>query len=189
MPVIGPLALENLRRNWPLLGALCVLVAFTACHVLIFHPLSQRYDAAIKSSADLGLAMDPDQMPESMPPRLFALIADNSLPPATALDRAASGALTAGLVEDLNRMAGRHGMALVQTEPGPVTQQQGLVQVRAHLKIRCRYDQFVALLDEIARSGTLIAVDRFSLMPIEPGTQMLEVWVSRCVLKQGGSAR
>ena len=128
-------------------------------------------------------------MPEAMPPRLFALIADNSLPPATALERTASGALTAALVEDLNRMAGRHGMALVQTEPGPVTQQQGVVQVRAHLRIRCRYSEFVALLDEIARSGTLIAVDRFTLAPLESGSQMLEVWVSRCILKQGGSAR
>jgi len=189
MPVIGPLAMENLRRNWPVLGAVIVLVAFTAVHMLIFRPLARRYDAAIKSSADIGLAMDPEQLPESMPPRLFALITDNSLPPAVALERAGSGALTAGLVEDLNRMASQHGMVLVQTEPGMVSQQQNSVQVRAHLKIRCHFADFVALLGDIARSGALIAVDRFTLTPLESGNMMLEVWVSRCVLKQGEGAR
>jgi hypothetical protein len=186
MPVIGPLAFERLRRNWPVMGAVIVLVVFSAAHALVFRPLDRRYEAAIRSSADLGLAMDPDQMPESMPPRLFALISDNSLPPAVAQERAGSGALTAALVEDLNRMAGQHGMTLVQTEPGMVTQQQNSVQVRAHLRIRCHFGDFVALLDDIARSGSLVAVDRFTLQPLESGNQMLEIWVSRCVLKQGG---
>ena len=188
MSVINPFVLEAVRRQWPVLGALVVLVGITVSQALVFSPMARRYDAAIKSAGALGLAPDPDQMPETIPPRLFALIADNALPPATAQERASSGALTASLIEDVNRLATRRGMDLVLTEPGTVTQQLTSVQAHAHLRIRCRFRDFTGLLDDIARSGTLMAVDRFTLEPIDGGRITLELWVSRCVLKQTGVA-
>jgi len=59
--------------------------------------------------------------------------------------------------------------------------------VRAHLKIRCHYLQFTALLDDLGRSGSLISLDRFTLLPNQSGSEILEVWVSRSILKQEGT--
>jgi hypothetical protein len=132
----------------------------------------------------MGLALDPSQAPQSLPPRVFALLADNAMPAAEASEHAASGALTASLLDDLNKRVSAHGMEVLVTEPGTVAQMPHSVLVRAHLKIRCRYAQFTSLLDDLSRSGSLISLDRFTLLPNESGTEFLEVWVSRSVLKQ-----
>lgn len=181
---MNPIVREALRRQWPLFGALGLFLVFALAHTLTFLPTATRYESTLKRAGEMGLAFDPDQMPQTLPPRVFALLADNAIPAAVATERAASGALTANLLDDLNKRVAANGMEVLVTEPGPVTQMPHSVQVRAHLKIRCRYPQFTALLGDLGRSGSLIAFDRFTLLPNESGTEILEVWVSRIILKQ-----
>ena len=120
-----------------------------------------------------------------LPPRVFALLTDHALPSADATERAASGALTAGLLEDLNQIAGQRGLAVLATEPGPISQDPQSVRVRAHLKMRGSYPAFVAWLSDIAKGRSLTSLDRFALQPGESGTMQIDLWVSRYVLKQG----
>jgi hypothetical protein len=184
---MNPILREALRRQWPLFGALGLFLIFALVHALVFQPTAARYESALKHAGEMGLAFDPDQMPQTLPPRVFALLADNAIPATVASERAASGTLTANLLDDLNKRIAAHGMEVLVTEPGPVTQMPHSVQVRAHLKIRCRYLQFTALLDDLGRSGSLVALDRFTLLPNESGAEILEVWVSRSILKQDGT--
>jgi hypothetical protein len=63
------------------------------------------------------------------------------------------------------------------------------VQARAHIRAGCGYGDFIAFLDELAHSGRLISVDRFTLTEIAPGRRMLDMWTSRYVLKQSGERK
>ena len=115
---------------------------------------------------------------------MFALVADNALSAAEAQELGNSGVLTARLLEDLTRLIGEHGMEVIMTEPGAVTQQSRAVQVRAYLKARGRYGEFASLLDALASGRQLIAVDRFTLTAQPSGQETLDLWVSRLILKQ-----
>jgi hypothetical protein len=185
MSLMNPLLTATFRRRWPVLGALLILFGLSVIDQVGFRPAAERYRKALKHASELGMALEPEAAPAFLPPRLFALFTDNALPAAEAQEQGNSGSLTAQLLEDLTNLMAARGIQVVVTEPGPVSQRVQSVQVRAHLKLRCRYEQFVALLQDMARSRKLLAVDRFTLAPDASGGQVLELWVSRCVLKQG----
>lgn len=180
---MNPILAATLRRHWPLVGAAIVFLGFTAVDQIWFRPEARRFQVAVRDAAEVGMAIDPEKSPPILPPRLFALLADNAMPAAEAQEQGNSGALTAQLMGDLTSLMGRHGIEVIVTEPGPVTQQPQSVEVRAHLKLRCRYPDFVAMLDEIARGDHLIAMERFSLAPLGGGMMSAEVWMTRYVLK------
>jgi hypothetical protein len=184
MPLASPFLVAALRRHWPVLGALSVLLVLTVVHQLWFQPAAARYQRTLKQANELGMALDPGVMPSILPPRLFALVMDNSVTADEAVSMGNSGTLTAQVLEEVTRMAGVRGMQVVVTEPGPVSQADRSVQVRAHVKVRGRYEQFVGLLEDMARGGKLLAVDRFSLGPDGQGGELLDLWVSRLVLKR-----
>ena len=186
---MSPSLVALLRRQWPVVGALVLFLAFMITQALIFNPVARRYDAVLKRGAELGIGLDPANTPAMLPPRVFALLADHALPAADAQERAGSGALTAGLLEDLNQLAGQHSLVVLATEPGPVSQDDGSVRARAHLKMRGTYAGFVTWLGEIARARSLTAIDRFSLQPAEGSAMQIDLWVSRYVLKQTGSSK
>ena len=182
--MMNPVWAASLRRHWTTVGALGLFLAFNLTHLLGFRPSAQRYEAALKKAGDMGLALRPEAAPAVLPPRVFALLTDNALPAGAALNQGNSGALTAELLGDLTRLTSKHGIDALLTEPGPVTQQPQSVQVRAHLKLRCKYPEFVAFLDDLSRGRTLLAVDRFTVTALPSGGEMIEVWVSRYILKQ-----
>ena len=93
------------------------------------------------------------------------------------------------MLEGLTGLTSRLRIAVIVTEPGPVTQQNESVVVRAHLRLRCRYDQFVELLDAITRGPKLYSVDRFTISSEASGAQILELWISRLILKQTRAGR
>ena len=183
MPLISPVVLAQLRRHWQLVGAVVVFVCFGLIHLLVFQPAAQRYHKALKRAGDLGLTLDFDSPPTAMPPRVLALLADNALPASAAGMERESGALTAALLEDLTQLTTKHGMQVLATEPGATAQETRAVQVRAHLKSRCSYAEFVAFLDDLGRANRLIAVDRFDLVG-GSGEPELDLWVTRYILKQ-----
>jgi hypothetical protein len=187
MPMIDPVWSALMRRQWPLVAAGIVFLLFVLCELLWFRPVVRRFDAVLKQGKEMGMALDPTQAPAVLPPRVFALLVDNTLPAAVAQQQGASGALTAKLLEDLTALSSKHGIQVLATEPGSVTQQPHSVQVRAHLNLRCRYNQFVTLLDDLASGAQLYSIDRFSLRDEPSGGEALEIWVSRYVLKQGSA--
>jgi hypothetical protein len=186
MSVMNPIWAAALRRQWAALLALLVLVVFLVVHQLWFRPTATRYARSLKEAADLGMALDPDQMPKLIPPRLFALVSQNSLPLRVAQDEAASGNLTAEFVGELSQIMERRGVHVLSTEPAPMTQDDNSVQVRGHVRASCRYPELVGLFDELATSQRLISVDRLNAVPEDNGTISLEVWASRFILKAGG---
>jgi hypothetical protein len=186
MPLISPMLSVQIRRQWQLVAAVLVMLAFVAVHVLIFQPNQRRLEAALTRAADLGLALDPDRPAPVMPPRVLALVTDNALPAAAATE---SGALTATLLEDLTQLTTSHGMVVQATEPGVIVQESKATQVRAHLRIQCSFTQFVAFLDDLARSNRLIAVDRFALATTNTGRNEMDLWVTQYILKQTGGKR
>jgi hypothetical protein len=79
------------------------------------------------------------------------------------------------------------GLQVLSAEQGLVTQLPGAVLVRARFHMSGSYARFTALLDEFARAGTFITLERFALTGAAPPGGNVEIWVSRLVLKRTGS--
>jgi hypothetical protein len=183
MSLIDPLHAAWLRRNWPFAGASAVFILFMVGHLVVFNPVAGRYRAAVKQASDLGISLERGDFEPLMPPRVLALISENSLSSDEATAQGGSGTLTSALLEDLTRLIAKHGMVVTATEPDAVVQLTNAVQVRAHLRVSCTYAQFVAFLDELSRSGKLIAIDRFTLAMGERRRNTLDLWVTQHVIK------
>ena len=176
--------LATLRRNWRLVGAILAFVTFTLIHFAFFRPAAARYRAALAQAGGLEAVLDPNGGHPPLPPRLFSLIADNSLAPADAQERGGSGALGVILLENLGRIANRAGLQVISTEPGVVTQEPLSTQIRAKLRLRGQYREIVAFFDELSRSPALLVVEQFRVAPGDGDQDVLEVSVSRLYLKK-----
>lgn len=182
---MSPFLVATIRRHWPVLGALGLLLVVTAVNQFWYGPAAVRYHRTLKQANELGMALDPEVTPAFMPPRLFALLTDNSLSVEDAEAMARSGTLTAQLLQDVTSLTSARGIQVIVTEPGPISQQAMSVQVRAHVRLRCRYDQYVALLEDMTKSGKLFAVDRFTFS----ADGFLDLWVSRLILRRDRARR
>lgn len=178
---MNPMVEAWLRRQWPAFLAVMLLVLLTLVHQLWFKPTARRYARALKEATEMGMPLDPSQMPRIMPPRLFAHIADNSLPEARAQDAANSGQLTAEFIGELSARMNHRGITVTSTEPGPTTNNERSIQLRAHVRARGRYADFVMLLDDLARDTRLYGIERFTLQP-EAGGMSIDLWANRLVL-------
>jgi len=88
---------------------------------------------------------------------------------------------------DLTALASASGLATTLTEPGPTTQLDRAVQLRAHLKVRGPYKAVAQFLDSMSASPHLDTLERFTITRADNGLQF-EVWVTRVVLKQKASS-
>jgi hypothetical protein len=182
---MNPLLAALLRRQVLFIGSIVLFAVFSLVNVLWFRPTAQRYQRAIKQATDLGMALDPDHNPRLMPPRLFALVGQNTRTAREAQEAVGSGTMTAEFLGELTQLMAARGVQVQSTEPAPVTQDQHSIQVRARLRVRCDYERFVALLDDIAQEQRLISIDRFTMTPDPSGQLAVDVWASRLVLKSG----
>lgn len=181
---MDPLLANRLRQSWPVFAAFALLVGFLLVDSLVFHPLASRFHTGLRNAGALGAAFAPDQTVPPLPPRVFALLAENSMPAAQAEAQGQNGQLAAHLMQDLSQVAGRHDLELVVTEPGVLTSQSGSLQVRAHLRLRGRYPSIVAFMDDLSRSGRLYRIERMSIVPGDNGRHDMELHVERLVLKR-----
>lgn len=172
------------NRLWPLIVAVLAFLAFTLFHQIGFRSASERYARVLKEAQDMGLVLGPGSAPPLLSPQVVSLLAENSLPAGVAGQRGNSGALTAAMLEDLTRLAAKRRIEVLSTEQGSVTQLESSVLVRAQLKLRCPYHDFVGLLDDLARSRRLYSVDRFEIEQDESGHPNLDLWVTQTILKQ-----
>jgi hypothetical protein len=177
-----------LRRNLQASAAVAVFLVSAAVHAAVFRPALARYQRAASQAAELGMPLDLVTTEPVASARVAALLNENSLNAAVAEEQGTSGTLAADLLDQVTRLAARRGLDIVATEQGLVTQLPGSVQVRAHLKMRGRHAAFVDLLGDLARSGALIAVDRFTLQG-EGASQTFEVSLRQLILKRTGTAR
>jgi hypothetical protein len=186
---VNPILAASLRRHWQLFGAVAAFLIFSAIHLTVFRPAAARYRAALHVASGVDPEPQSGAAPAMLPPRVFGLIAANSLPPQEAVDRGSSGALGVILLEDLDHVASRSGLTTMDSEPGPVTQEPLVAQIRAHLRLRGSYDAVAGFFSELARSDALTIVERFRITPAGDGRDILEVWLSRVYLKQAGTRR
>jgi len=184
MPVINPLWVAAMRRQWPLVGAVVTFLVFLLVHVTLFRPAADQYRSALRDAQRLGLSIEQATAPEVIPPKVYAMLADNAIPANVAKESGDSGTLSASLIEDVTRMAAARHMEIVVTEPGPTAQQQQSMIVRAHLKVRARFADLLGLLEDLTRGDKLYAVDRFSVQPTGDSTLMIDLYLSRYILKQ-----
>jgi hypothetical protein len=174
----------ELRRYWQPLIAVAALLGFLVAHFFVFQTAQSRLDAAIRRTQALGGPADPEHPRPTMPSRVATLLADNAKPENVARREGESGALAAELLEQLSEIANRHGMEVVATEPSATVQQDRAVQIKAHVRARCSYQQFVGFLDELSRGKSLISVDRFSLESRGSVRRELDLYVTRYLIKR-----
>ncbi len=184
MPLINPILEAQLRRHWQVVVAATVCAVFSAIHVTAFQAAASRYERAIRRATDLGLAVDPTQMPAVTPPRLLVVLAANMLPADAPDVSRAAGEIADAMLEQIAQLTHRHGMQMVSTDPGLTVQEPKAVQVRAHVRVQCQFPQFVAFLNDLSHQSSLISVDRFTMFEGRDGRTVLDLWVTRYVLKQ-----
>lgn len=186
---MDPVRAARIRRQWPALAAVAVLALFMLVHTLAFLPAAARYRRAIEQASALGLMVDPahPNLKPVIPVNVFTLLMNNSLPATEADARSQSGALGAEAVQALSSAAARHGLEIVVAEPGLVTQQAAAIEVRAHLRLRGRYADFAAMVDDLAHGERLWTIERFTLAASGAGRAEIEVWMAGCVLRRTGS--
>ena len=183
MPVINPIWVAAIRRQWPLVGAVALFLVFLLVNATLFRPAANRYQAAVRRAQSLGLSLEPSAS-TLIPPRVSAMLAANALPASVARENGESGALSAGLIEAVSRLAAQRRLNVQLTEPGPTSQQPQAAVVRAHLRAIGTYEAFLGFLEDLAAHERLLAVDRFSLQPGAAGSIIIDMHVSRYILKQ-----
>ena len=174
------------RRLWPAIASLILLGVLTFVHQFWFQPTAKRYSRILKEATAVGMPLDVNDLPRIMPPRLFARIADNSIPAARAQEIANSGQLTAEFLGELSGKLSHRGLVVTSTDPAATSNNELTIVLRAHLRARGRYSDFVLLLDDLSLDTRLYAIDRFTVVPDAGGAVNIELWASRLILKSQG---
>lgn len=187
MPV-NPMLESGIRRHAPLLGAAVVLLVLVALHLLLFQPTQRRYAKALQAAGGVDAVLDPDQGPPPLPPRVFALIADNAMTADEVTRRTASGQFATMMLEDLSALASRSGLTVTLSEPGALTPLPSRVEARVTLRVRGAYRELVAFLQGMENLGRLYDLERYQITDLGPELQM-EMSVVRVVLKQSRAGR
>lgn len=180
----------RLRAQWPVALAVVILVAFAGTQAFVQAPLAARFQRALGRAGSLGAVLDPARgaVPAAMPPRVYTVLMENSGPAHDVDGRAQAGTLGAELVQQLSSLATLQQLDIVVAEPGPVTQQPGWDEARAHLRMRGTWGRWLSFLDALSHSGRLLTIERFSLTPGESGRCEIEVWVAGATLKRRRAA-
>ena len=176
-----------LRRFWPALASLLVLALLWAVHSLVFAPLAARYRTQLVDAGEVGATLDPRLAEAPLPPRVTDLLRKNSVAAADAERLTRSGFLATDLVRRISDTAVECGIDIAASEPGLASQTPTTIEVRAHLRLRCRYSQFVELLDDLAKEHSFYRVERMSIIPVAAGQVDAELWMARILLKRGGA--
>jgi len=184
---VNPVLPAPLRRYWPALVSLLVLALLWSVQTLAFGPLAARYRSQLAAAGDMGAPLDPRLVSAPLPPRVIDLLRRNSVAAADADRLSQSGFLATDLVRRVSQTAVDCGIDVAGSEPGVATQTATTLEVRAHLHLRCRYAQFVELLDDLADEHTFYRIERMELSPQPNGLADAEVWVARVLLKRVGA--
>lgn len=181
---MNPILDARLRRQLPLVAALVTTAVFMAVHSALFQPMVRRYEVALKTAGESGAVFDGAQVQAMLPPRVHALLMDHSLSEAEATQKSRAGLLGAELVQRLSDVAGRHELNVIIAEPDAGGESPSTIQPRAHLRLRGSYTSLLGMLDELARNGSLVAIERFTIAPVSDGTQDIDLYASGFILRR-----
>ncbi|MEO5989926.1 MAG: GspMb/PilO family protein [Candidatus Eisenbacteria bacterium] len=181
---MNPVLDARLRRQLPLLIAVITTAVFMAAHNALFQPVVRRYETALKTAGESGAVFDGSQVQAMLPPRVHALLMDHSLSEAEADQKSRAGLLGAELVQRLSDVAGRNGLYVIVAEPDAGGESPSTIQPRAHVKLRGPYASLLAVLDELARNGSLITIERFTIAPVAEGNQDIDLYASGFILRR-----
>jgi hypothetical protein len=179
-PIPGP----QLFRFWPALASLLVLALLWSVQTVGFGPLATRYRTQLTAAGEIGASLDPRLASPPLPPRVLEFLRSNSVAAADADGLSQSGFLATDLVRRVSERAVGRGIDVAGSEPGVATQTPSTLEVRAHLKLRGRYAQFVELLGDLAGEHGLYRIERMTISPQLNGLTETELWIARVLLKR-----
>src|SRR5262249_55734737 len=133
-------------------------------------------------------SLDPRLASAPPPQRVVELLRHNSVAAGDADRLIQSGFLATDLVRQLSESAAGCGIDVAGSEPGVATQGARTVEVRAHVRLRCRYAQLVELLADLAEQHSLYRVERMALNPQPSGIAVAELWIARVIVKREGTS-
>lgn len=178
----------SLRTTWPAFAALLVLAAFWLAHSLGFQPLAVRYRRQLSDAGAIGASLDPSLQSAPLPPRVIDVMHRNSVDAAEGRRLMASGLLATELVRRISATAVECGIDVSASEPGAAAQTTGTLEVRARLRLHCRYDQLVELLDDLKSERMLYRIEQLTVSPMQGGRVNVDLEVAQAlVLQQAGT--
>ena len=181
---MSPIPSSQLFRFWPALASLLVLALLWSVQTLGFGPLAARYRTQLTAAGEIGASLDPRLASAPLPPRVLELLRSNSVAAADADGLSQSGFLATDLVRRVSERAVGRGLDVAGSEPGAATQTPTTVEVRAHLKLRGHYAQFVELFGDLAAERGLYRIERMTISPQLNGLSETELWIARVLLKR-----
>lgn len=181
---MNPVLDARLRRQLPLMVAIVASMLFLAVHSAFFQPMVKRYERALKAAGDAGSVFDGSNVQPMLPPRVHSLLMEHSLDEAEAAQKSRAGLLGAELAQQLSDAANRNGLSVTVAEPGAGGETPSTIQPRAHLRLRGRYAQLISLLDDLARNGSLVSIERLTIIPISDGLQDIDLYASGFILRR-----
>jgi len=180
----NPVFDAKLRRQLPIMVALVTSMVFLAVHNALFQPMVQRYERAVKAAGEAGAVFDGSKVQPMLPPRVHTLLMEHSLGEAEATQKSRAGLLGVELAQELSDAANRNGLTVTVAEPGAGGESPTTIQPRAHLRLRGRYASLLALLDDLAVSGSLVSVERLTITPVGEGIQDIDLYASGFILRR-----
>jgi hypothetical protein len=181
---VSPTPPSQLFRFWPALASLLVLALLWSVQTVGFGPLAAHYRTQLKAAGDIGASLDPRLASAPLPPRVLELLRGNSVAAADADGLSQSGFLATDLVRRVSERAVGRGIDVSGSEPGAAMQTRSTLEVRAHLKLRGRYAQFVELLADLAGEQSLYRIERMTITPQLNGLTETDLWIARVLLKR-----
>ena len=181
---MNPVLDARLRRQLPLVVALVTIIVFMAIHSALFGPMLQRYERALKAAGDAGAVLDETGARPMLPPRVHTLLFEHSMAEAEAAQKSGAGLLGAELTQALSDAASRNGLSVLVAEPDAGGETHTTILPRAHLRMRGSYTELVALFDQLARTGSLVSVERLTVTPVADGVQDIDFHASGFILRR-----
>jgi len=181
---MNPVLDARLRRRLPLVMAIVTSTVFLAIHSALFRPMVQRYEQALKAAGESGAVVDDAGLQSLLPPRVHALLMEHSLGEADAAQKSRAGLLGAELTQQLSEAAGRNQLSVLIAEPDAGGETPTSIHPRAHLRMRGKFSSLLALLDDLARTSSLVTVERLTVTPVSDGLQDIDFYASGFILRR-----
>jgi len=179
----------SFQRHAPVLAALLVGATFWVLNSAGFVQAAARYRTLLQQAGEMGATLDPRLAVAPLPPRVQELFRANSASASEAERLAQSGALATDLVRRLSEASVACGLDVSGSQPGTAAQSGSTIEVRAHLQLAGRYDEFVRLFDVLAHQGAFYRVEELTLEPVDAGRMRADLKVARMLVKRGGGPR
>lgn len=176
---------QDVLRFWTAIVALLLGAGLWSAHTLSFSPLASHYRKQLQAAGEIGASLDPRLAVAPLPPRVTHLFQVNSVSNVDAERMSQSGFYATDLVRRISEIAVANGLDVAASQPGSASHTTSTIEVRAELRLRGRYEQFVHLFDQLAHEGEFYRLEAMSLAPIANGRVEADLQITRMLMKRG----